>query len=181
MPRATAARGFMPRAAAALALAPLLAATGCGEKATEDAAPPEPVVIESPRARVLVGADTTLVFGPTIFAWFAGPSDASRPSAAALDEARDFQANVQSAEATLRAAGIRLLLVTEIPVILDVDPATDASAGPGLAGAPFGYVLVDAMGHLRRVTSRLDASGMVCAAAATFGLTLNAQQRAPCG
>jgi len=159
----------------------MMALAACGaDEGTGDAAPPEPLIIESPRTPVLVGTDTVLVFEPTMFAYYSVAVDETRPSSALLGFAQEFQTGVQQGQPTLRALGIRVETVVQVPKVLGVSPEADAGAGPPLAGAPFGYLFVDAVGHMRRVTSRLETTGMVCAAAGTFGLTLDAPWDAAC-
>jgi hypothetical protein len=160
----------------------MVALAACAaDEGTGDAAPPEPLVIESPRTPVVVGTDTVLVFEPTMFAYYSVEMDETRPSSALLEFAQEFQTGVQQAHPTLQALGIRVETVIQVPRVLGMSPEADASAGPPLEGAPFGYLFVDAVGHVRRVTTRLETTGMVCAAAGTFGLTLDAQWSAACG
>jgi hypothetical protein len=159
----------------------LLAVTSCGdEEGDREAEPPEPVIIESPRTRVVVGADTMLVFGPTMFAYLGVGDDNVPPSIALLESAQEFQSGVQRAQEALRALGIRVTAISQLPVLPDVSDEANAAAGPTFAGSPYGYLFVDAVGHVRRVTSRLAPAEMVCTAAGTFGLTLDAQQNAAC-
>jgi len=159
----------------------LLAVGSCGDEGgNREAEPPEPVIIESPRTRVVVGADTMLMFGPTMFAYLGVGDDKVPPSIALMESAQEFQTGVQRAQETLRVLGIHVTAISEVPVLPDVSDEANAAAGPSLAGSPFGYLFVDGVGHLRRVTSRLTTAEMVCAAAGTFGLTLDAQQSAAC-
>lgn len=169
-------RGFMGAAGCAL-----IACTACGGAEEEQGPPQEPVIIESPRTNVLVGSDTLLVFTPTVIAYFVASPDPGASPAGLMQLVQEFQTGIQAARDPLTALGVRVEAVAELPRILGMSPAEDAAAGPPLEGTSYGYVFVDARGHVRRVTSRMDANEMVCTAVRTFGLTLSAQLNVTCG
>lgn len=167
------------RAAALTSL--VLWATACGgDEGGGQSEQVLPVIIESARAEVLVGADTMLVFGPTIFAFVVGdPSDA-RPSAGLLAMVQDFQSGIQEAYASLESLGVRVVSVDQTPAVLGLSHDLNAAAGPTLNGLSVGYLFVDAAGHVKRVTSVQGSAGLFCTAARVFGLTLNASQSPSC-
>jgi len=167
------------RAAVLTSLA--LWATACGgDESGGQSEQVVPVIIESERAEVLVGADTMPVFGPTIFAFVAVDPSGARPSAGLLAMVQDFQSGIQEAYASLADLGVRVVAVDQAPTVLELPHDVDAAAGPTLNGTSVGYLFVDATGHVKRVTSVQGSAGLLCTASSVFGLTLDASQSQGC-
>ena len=148
----------------------LLAACGGGNEGVEETATPEnPLVIESPRLYVVNGTDTTMIFGPTLFSFFGMDPGGGDPSTLMVETAHAMQASLQGAEPGLRALGVRVIPVEKPPIALGVPPESESAAGPPLTVGGVGYLFADALGRIRRLTGVVDATALVCAAAATFG------------
>lgn len=148
----------------------LLAGCGGGDEEVEETATPEnPLVIESPRLSVVNGTDTTVIFGPTLFSFFGMDPGEGDPSALVVETAHAMQVSLQEAEPGLRALGVRVIPVEKPPAALGLTPEAEAAAGPPFTAEGIGYLFADARGRIRRLTGAVDATALVCAAAATFG------------
>lgn len=139
------------------------------EEVLETVTAENPLVIESPRLRVVSGADTISVRGPALFVFVGLDAEAEVPSERLLDAVRELQSAVADAEPGLQAMGVRVFSVDRPPVPLDVSPEADAGAGPPLAAGGLGLLLADPQGRILRLGRGTGAAALVCAAARTFG------------
>lgn len=146
---------------------------GCGgepEPADEGPTAENPLVIESPMVRVVSGPDTIRVYAPTLFSVIdMGRGDAEPPTGT-LELARTAMEALQAATPALGAMGVRVTQLGEVPVVLDLAPGVDEAAGPPLVAGGMGYLLVHPRGGIRRLDRTTTTTGLVCAAAALFGL-----------
>ncbi len=147
--------------------------TGCRAKAgpesrTADDAPL--LVIEDRGPVVVSGRDTTMVFAPTMFAWF--DVDPLHPLATAgeADAVRRFRQSLLAAQPTLQSLGVRVVPQDTPPVVVELPPGAPVPETPAGAPGTFGYLFIDMSGRMERRDGVLDGGTLVCLAATTFGL-----------
>jgi len=156
---------------AAAVVVVLLVARRCSrpEEVVETVTHENPLVLESPRLRVVSGTDTLSILGPAVFTYVGLDPDDPDPPPRLLDAARELQAALVEAVPGLQALGVRVISVEQPPIPLDVSPEADAAAGPRLARGSVGVLLADPRGRLLRMDRVVDGAALVCAAARTFG------------
>ena len=176
----TRARGSQATVVAGL----LLAFVGaCGrEPGTEETATSEqPLVIDAPRLVVASGPDTTIVMGPTVFGYFGVDPGEEEATTGMREAALAFQAVLREAEPGLRAMRVQIVQVNRPPIPLGIPPAQDEAAGRRLGEGDVGFLLVDAVGRIRRIDRLVSGTALVCAAAATFDMPPPAEVGGACG
>jgi hypothetical protein len=156
---------------AVVAVALLLVARRCArpEEVVETVTAENPLVIESPRLRVVSGTDTLSIVGPAVFTYVGLDPEEENPSSGLLDAARKLQAALVEAEPGLQEMGVRVFSMEQPPRPLDVPPEVDAAAGPSLAPGRVGVLLADPQGRILRLDRVTGGAALVCAAARTFG------------
>jgi len=149
----------------------LLAARHCSrpQEVVETVTAANPLVIESPRLRVVSGADTLTAAAPALFVFVGLDPHDEAPPERLLEAARALQAALADAEPGLHAMGVRVFSVEHPPVPLGVPPEADAAAGPRLEPGSMGVLLADPRGRILRMDRVTGAAALVCAAARTFG------------
>ena len=168
---------------ALLAGATLAFGGGCGrEPGNEETATPEhPLVIDAPRLVVASGPDTTVVMGPTLFAFFGIDPVEDVPTPGTTATALEFQAVLREAGPGLQALRVQVVQVERPPVPLGIPPAQDEAAGRRLSEGGLGFLLVDPLGRIRRIDRMLSGTALVCAAAATFRMAPPPEVGRACG
>jgi hypothetical protein len=153
------------------AVALLLVARRCSrpEEVVETVTAENPLVIESPRLRVVSGTDTLSIVGPAVFTYVGLDPQEENPLPGLLSAARELQTALDEAEPGLQALGVRVFSVEQPPLPLDVPPEVDAAAGPRLAPGSVGVLLADPQGRMLRMDHVTGGAALVCAAARTFG------------
>jgi hypothetical protein len=147
----------------------------CERAAREDASAAGesvPVEIRDAHPLVVSGADTTVLYGPTVFAFFGLRPDADAPSPSTMETAQTFQQELRGAQDVLDGLDVRIVAIQEPPRVYGMPNGADAGSGPALPEGGFGYLFADPQGHVLRVASVLRREDILCTAARTFELTL---------
>lgn len=155
----------------------------CGRQpGTEETATPEhPLVIDAPRMVVASGPDTSVVMGPTVFAFFGMNPGDEAPTSGTTAAAQEFQAALREAEPGLQTLRIHIVQVERPPEALGIPPALDEAAGRRLPEGGIGFLLVDPLGRIRRIDRLVSGTALVCAAAATFRMAPPPEVGRACG